>query len=110
MAVRPNRGGTDNLLWLAYWKVNSLRSIKLELDQSLSEHGVHICLINETQLVPGQDYRMSKYFCPRINCATQDGGTMILVSMRILYRWLPNSNGVLLTEAQLQLLILDSYI
>ena len=46
---------------LANWNANSIRNKKLELVQFLSDHGIDICLINETYLVPGQYFRMPNY-------------------------------------------------
>jgi hypothetical protein len=46
MTARPRRANGGNALRLAYW----ICSKKLELDQFLSEHGVDICLLNETHL------------------------------------------------------------
>ena len=58
MAVRPTGRDRGRILWLAYWNANSIHNKKLELVQFLSNHGINICLINETNLVPGQDFQM----------------------------------------------------
>jgi hypothetical protein len=49
MAMRP-RKSERNAFRLAYWNVDCVRSRKLQLEQFLSEHGVDICLLNETHL------------------------------------------------------------
>ena len=92
MAARPTLGNRGRPLQLAYWSANSLLGKKLELVQFLSEHGIDICLINETHLVPGQDFRMPNYVCDRNDCPTQGGGTMILVRRGIDHYALPIYN------------------
>ena len=61
MGVRPTGRDRGRILRLAYWNANSIRNKKLELVQFLSDYGIDICLINETHLVPGQDFRMANY-------------------------------------------------
>jgi hypothetical protein len=51
----------------------------LELEQFLSEHGVDICLLNETHLVAGRALRFANYFCHRTDRHTPGGGTATLV-------------------------------
>jgi hypothetical protein len=55
----PGTNGRKTLL-LASWNTNGVRSRKLKLDRFLSEHGVDICLLNETHF---ELYRAPT--CPR---------------------------------------------
>jgi hypothetical protein len=61
---------------LACWKADGVRGRKLE--QFLSEHGVDICLLNETHLEPGRALRFANYVCHRTDRPTRGGGTVIL--------------------------------
>ena len=79
MTVRPTGRDRGRILRLAYWNANSIRYKKLELVQFLSDHGIDICLINETHLESGQDLRMANLVCHRNDRPTQGGGTMIFV-------------------------------
>jgi hypothetical protein len=60
--------------------------------QFLSDHGIYICLINETHLVLGQDFRMANYVCHRKDRPTQGGETVILVRRGIDHYSVPVSN------------------
>jgi hypothetical protein len=66
-------------LRLARWNGDGVRGRKLELEQFLSEHGVDICLLNETELEAGRPLRFANYVCHRMDRTTLDGGTAILV-------------------------------
>jgi hypothetical protein len=55
--VRPRTNGVKALR-LAYWNADGVRGRKLELEQFLSEHGVDVCLLNET-LEPGRALRLA---------------------------------------------------
>ena len=92
MVVRPTGRDRGRILRLAYCNANSIRNKKLELVQFLSDHGINICLINETHLVPGQDFRMLNYVCHRKDHPTQGGGTMILVRCGIDHYSVPVLN------------------
>ena len=91
-AVRPTRQERGRNLRPAYWNANSIRSKKLELVQFLLDHGIDICHINETHLMPGQEFRLANYVCHRNDRPTQDGGTMILVRRGIEHYSVPVSN------------------
>jgi hypothetical protein len=49
------------------------------VEQFLSEHGVDICLHNETHLVAERALRFANYVCHRTDLSTPGGGTAILV-------------------------------
>jgi hypothetical protein len=49
------------------------------MDQFLSEHGVDICLLNETHLESGRAFRFANYVCYRTDRQARCGGTAILV-------------------------------
>jgi hypothetical protein len=57
MTVRPRRANGGKALRLGYWNADGVYGKKLELDQFLSEHGVDICLLNETHETPGLPVR-----------------------------------------------------
>jgi hypothetical protein len=63
MAARPraNRGKTFRL---TCWNADGVRGRKLQLEQLLSEHGVHICLLNETHIEPGRALRSANFSPP----------------------------------------------
>jgi hypothetical protein len=50
-----------------------------ETEQFLSQHGVDICLLIETLLNPGEDFRLVNYDCQRTDRLTAEGGKAILV-------------------------------
>jgi hypothetical protein len=52
-----------------------IRGQKLKLDQFLSEHGVDICLLKESQLESDQALRFGSYVSNRSDRPTQRGGT-----------------------------------
>jgi exonuclease III len=66
-------------LRLAYWNADGVCGKKLELDQFLSEHGVDICLMNETHLESGRSFWFANYVCHRTDRQARGGGTAILV-------------------------------
>jgi len=43
------------------WNADGVRSRKLEMEHFLKQHGVDICLLNETFLNPGQVNRLAIY-------------------------------------------------
>jgi hypothetical protein len=47
MAARPRRS-TVKVLRLAFWNADGVRGRKIELDHFLAQHGVDVCLLNET--------------------------------------------------------------
>jgi hypothetical protein len=85
MAARPRRTERIEALRLACWNAEGVRSRKLELENSLSQHGVDICLISETFLKPVQAFRLAKCVCHRTDKLTAGGGTAILVRRRIVH-------------------------
>jgi exonuclease III len=58
-------------LRLAYWNADGVCGRKLELEQFLSEHGVDICLLNETHLESGRALKFANYVCHRMDCPTR---------------------------------------
>jgi exonuclease III len=78
MAALPRRT-RGKVLWLACWNADGVRGRKLQLEQFLSEHGVDICLLNETHLVAERALRFANYVCHRTDRHTPGGGTAILV-------------------------------
>ena len=65
-------------LRLACWNADGVRGRKLELEHSLSKHGVEVCLLNETILDLEQTFRLPNYVCQRTDRPTVGGGTAIL--------------------------------
>jgi hypothetical protein len=78
MAARPRRA-PGKALRLACWNADGVRGRKLELEQFLSEHGVDICLRNETHLVSERALKFANYVCHRTDRPTPGGGKAILV-------------------------------
>jgi hypothetical protein len=78
-------------LRLAYWNADGIRGRKVELEQFLSEHGVDICLLNETHLESGRALRFANYVCHRRDRPTRGGGTVILVRRGIDHYAVPVS-------------------
>jgi hypothetical protein len=62
-------------LRLAYWNAEWVCGKKPELDQFLSQHGVDICLLNETYLDSGRAFRFAIYICHRTDRQARDGDT-----------------------------------
>jgi hypothetical protein len=62
-----------------------VRGRKLELEHFLSQHGVDICLLSETFLKPGQDFRLANYVRHRTDRLTAWFGTAILVRRGIVH-------------------------
>jgi hypothetical protein len=52
MAARP-RGSTVKAVRLAFWNADGIRGKKFGMDHFLAQHGVDVCLLNETHLDPG---------------------------------------------------------
>jgi hypothetical protein len=78
MAARPRRS-TVKALRLAFWNADGVRGKKIELDHFLAQHGVDVCLLNETHLDPGQAFRFANYVCHRTDRSTKGGRTAILI-------------------------------
>jgi exonuclease III len=78
MAARPRRT-QGKALRLTCWNADGVRGRKLELEQLLSEHGVDICLLNETHLDSVRALRFANFVCHRTDRPTPGGGTEILV-------------------------------
>jgi hypothetical protein len=76
---------------LAYWNADGIRGRKLELEQVLSEHGVDICLLNETHLESGRALMFANYVCHWTDRPTLGGGTAILARRGIDYYAVPVS-------------------
>jgi exonuclease III len=90
MAARPRRT-PGKALRLAYWNADGVSGRNLELEQFLSEHGVDICLLNETHLVVERALRFANYVCHRTDQPTPGGGTVILVHKGIDHYAVPVS-------------------
>jgi hypothetical protein len=78
MAALPRRT-PGKVLRLACWNADGVLGMKLELEQFLSEHGVDICLLNETHLVAKRALRFANYVCHRTDRPTPGGGSAIFV-------------------------------
>ena len=68
-------------LWLTSGMPSTFTVKKLELIQFLLDHG--IAIINETHLVPGQDFWVANCVCHKNHHPTPGEGTTILVSCGI---------------------------
>jgi exonuclease III len=90
MAARPRRAPVKALR-LACWNADGVRGRKLELEQFLSEHGVDICILNETHLVAQRALRFANYVCQRTDRPTPGGDTAILVQKGIDHYAVPVS-------------------
>jgi hypothetical protein len=94
-------------LRLVYWNADGIRGRKLELDQFLSEHGVDICLLNETHLESDRPFRLANYVCHRTDREARGGGTAILVH-RVIDRCAVPVSGLQHLEATSTHLVLAS--
>jgi hypothetical protein len=90
MAARPRRT-PGKALRLACWNADGVRGRKLELEKFLSEHGVDICLLNETHLLAKRALKFTNYVCHRTDRPTPGGGTAILVPKGIDHYAVPVS-------------------
>jgi hypothetical protein len=90
MTVQPRTSG-GKALRLVYWNADGVRGRKLDLEQFLSEHGFHICLLNETHLESGRALRFANYVCHRKDHPTREAGTAILVRRGIYHYAVPVS-------------------
>jgi exonuclease III len=88
MAARPRRSTVKALL-LAFWNADGVRGRMIELDHFLAQHGVDVCLLNETHLDPGQAFRFANYISHRTDRSTKGGGTAVLVRRCIKNHALP---------------------
>jgi hypothetical protein len=70
MAALPRRTKRCKALRLARWNAEGVRGRKLEMEHFLSQHGVDICLLNETPLKHGQAFRLANYICHRTDRLT----------------------------------------
>jgi hypothetical protein len=105
MTARPRRAKGRKALRLANWNADGVCGKKLELDQFLSEHGVDICLLNETNLESGRAFRFSNYVCHRTDRQAWGGGTAILVR-RDIDHYTVSVSGLRHLEATALLLVL----
>ena len=92
-------------------------SRKLEYEHFHSQHSVDICLLNETFLNPGQDFRLANYVCHRTDRPTAGGGTVILVCRGIVHHSVPvpglthlEATAIQVTLAGKPVLILAAYL
>jgi len=88
MAAQPRTEWCTALL-LDCWNADGVHSRQLELEHFLSQHGVDICLLSETFLNPGQDFRLTNYVCHCTDRATAGGGTATLVRHGIVHHSVP---------------------
>jgi hypothetical protein len=58
-------------LRLAYWNADWVCCKKLEIYQFFSEHGVDICVLNETHLVSSRALRFANYVSHRTDSQTR---------------------------------------
>jgi hypothetical protein len=79
MSARPRRANGGKALRLAYWNADGVCRKKLVLDRFLNEHGVDICLLNETHLESGRAFRFANYICHGTDRQARDVGTAIIV-------------------------------
>jgi hypothetical protein len=96
----------DKTLRLACWNGDGVRGRKLELDHFLRQHEVHIYILSETILNPGQAFRLDNYICHRADSPTAGGGTVILVRFGITHHSVPVL-GLTQLEATTILVVLD---
>jgi hypothetical protein len=104
MAARLRRT-PGKALRLACWNADGVRGRKLEMEHLLSEHGVDICLLNETHLVAERALRFANYVCHRTDRPTPGGGTAIFVHKGIDHYAVPVS-GLQYLEATATNLVL----
>jgi hypothetical protein len=78
-----------NVLRLAFWNADGIRGRRIELDHFLAQHGIDVCLLNETLLDPGQAFRLANYVCHRTDRSTKGGGTAILLGRGIEHHAAP---------------------
>jgi hypothetical protein len=71
--VRPRKKG-GKALRLAYWNADGVGGRKLELEQFHGEHGVDICLLNETHLESGRALRFANMFATERTSRPGGGG------------------------------------
>jgi hypothetical protein len=90
MAARPRRT-PGKALRLACWNAEGVRGRKFKMEQILSEHGVDICLLNETHLVAERALNLAKYVSNRTDRPTPGGGTEIIVHKGIDHYAVPDS-------------------
>jgi hypothetical protein len=88
MAARP-RSSTVKPQRLPFWNADGVPCKKIELDHFLAQHGVDVCILNETHLDPGQSFRFANYVCHRTDRSTKCDGTAILVRRGIDHHALP---------------------
>jgi hypothetical protein len=103
MAARPRTRG--KALRLAWWNADGVRGRKLELEQFLSEHGVDICLLNETHLEAGRALKFANYVCHRTDRPTLGGGRANLVHKGIDHYAVPVSGLQYLSATAIHLLL-----
>jgi hypothetical protein len=83
MAVRSRINGRDAVR-PAGWNSDGVRSRKLKLEQFLSEHGIDICLLNETHLESGSSLKFLNYVCHRSEHPTLGGGKVISAVAKLI--------------------------
>jgi hypothetical protein len=74
-------------LLLTFRNADGVRGRRIELDHFLAQHGVDVCLLNETHLDPEQAFRF--YVCHRIDRSTKGGRTAVLVRQGIEHHDVP---------------------
>jgi exonuclease III len=114
MAARPTGTVQSKALRLACWNANGVRGRKLELEHFLRQHGVDICLLNETFLNTGQAFRLANYACHRTDRPTTGIGTAILVRcvivhLSVTFHGLTHLEAVQVTLADKPVKILAAY-
>ena len=89
MAARPRTTQRRKDLHLASWNADRVRGRKFELEHFLSQHGVDICLLNETFLNTDQHFRLTNYVCPRTDRPKLGACTVIRVRRGIVRHSVP---------------------
>jgi hypothetical protein len=105
MAARPRRTVRGKALRLACWNADGVRGRKLELEHFLCQHGVDICLLNETFLKAGQAFRLAIYVCHRTDRPTAGGGIAILVRRGTVHDSVPVSDLTHLEATAIQVIL-----
>jgi hypothetical protein len=107
MTARPRRANGEKALVLAYWNFDDVRGRKLERDQFLNEHGVDICLLNETHLEYDRPFRLTNYVCHRQNRQARGGSTAILIRRGIDHYGAPVSGLQHMEAAAIKLVLVS---
>jgi len=81
LVAQPRRTSGEKALRLVCWKADGVCGRSSELDHFLGQHGVDICLLDETPLRLGKFFRFANYGCHPIDRVAKEGEAAILVSL-----------------------------